>query len=263
MIRNKQEIHAIFLDIDGTLMKEGYAFSSEPEVLPPFNAEMIKKAREFGHKVIINTGRGISFLPKKIFELELDGMICGLGAYVECEGNIIFNNHITRDELSELLDYIIANKKPCRFQGSRNICHDPERTVSDGVWEIIKTKEEFFALLGDGFVSKLTIDRELCGDYRAFLGRLFNLYAREFSGEASRHGCDKAKGMQIALDYFGIPRENSIAMGDSINDREVLAYAGTSVAMGNATDELKKICDVVTDDDVDAGVGTAIRKHLF
>ncbi len=263
MVTNKQAIHAIFLDIDGTLMKEGFAFSSEPEFLHEYNIEMIKKARKSGHKVIINTGRGIKFMPKKIYELEFDGFVCGLGSYVECDGKIIYNNPITREDLSDILDYITKNKKPCRFQGSRNICHDPERSESDGVWELVKTKEEFFSVLDDGFISKITIDRELSGEYKEFLESMLNVYPRTTSGEASKHGCDKASGMQIALDHFGISRENSIAMGDSINDREVLAYAGTSVAMGNASDELKKTCDIVTAKDIDGGVGIAIQKLLF
>ena len=40
---------------------------------------------------------------------------------------------------------------------------------------------------------------------------------------------------------------NCIAIGDGPNDLQMMEYAGISVAMGNARDEVKRLADMVTD----------------
>ena len=50
--------------------------------------------------------------------------------------------------------------------------------------------------------------------------------------------------MKVLLDYLGMEREDSIAFGDGPNDMEMIEFAYTGVAMGNAVDELKNIADM-------------------
>lgn len=45
---------------------------------------------------------------------------------------------------------------------------------------------------------------------------------------------------------LGISREEMIAVGDGYNDLSMLEYAGFSVAMGNAPDDIKAVCSRVT-----------------
>ena len=49
--------------------------------------------------------------------------------------------------------------------------------------------------------------------------------------ESVMYGCNKAVAIECVLRYLDIPRERSIAMGDSKNDMEMLEYAGISVSM--------------------------------
>jgi hydroxymethylpyrimidine pyrophosphatase-like HAD family hydrolase len=51
--------------------------------------------------------------------------------------------------------------------------------------------------------------------------------------------------MEIVLNEAGIPRENSVAIGDSPNDLDMIRYAALGIAVGNARDELKAEADVV------------------
>ena len=44
---------------------------------------------------------------------------------------------------------------------------------------------------------------------------------------------------------------------------EMLKTAGLSVAMGNASEDIKEICDIETADNDHAGVGNVIRKYLL
>ena len=77
---------------------------------------------------------------------------------------------------------------------------------------------------------------------------------------------DKAASKKTAiaflLEYFGISREASIAIGDNFNDKEMIEYAGTGVAMGNAPAEIRAIADYVTDTNMQDGVARALD-HFF
>ncbi|MBQ9359658.1 MAG: HAD hydrolase family protein [Lachnospiraceae bacterium] len=53
-----------------------------------------------------------------------------------------------------------------------------------------------------------------------------------------------------------------MGIGDGNNDREMLESVGVSVAMGNAWQDLKESCDIVTEDNDHNGVGSAIRRVL-
>lgn len=41
--------------------------------------------------------------------------------------------------------------------------------------------------------------------------------------------------------------EDVVAFGDSMNDMEMIEYAGLGIAMGNAIEPLKRVADFVTD----------------
>ena len=56
------------------------------------------------------------------------------------------------------------------------------------------------------------------------------------------------------MDAFGIDASEVMAFGDAGNDAEMLRLAGVGVAMGNASDELKSIADLVCDPCEEQGV---------
>ena len=60
--------------------------------------------------------------------------------------------------------------------------------------------------------------------------------------------CSKSVGIEKVLEYYGIAREDTMAFGDGMNDKEMLELVKIGVAMGNAKDEIKSIADYVTDD---------------
>lgn len=264
MITDKTKPWAIFLDIDGTLMPHGNVMDLSDGHICEKNIRAIEKAKKLGHKIIINTGRGYSCLPKAVFsEIEPDGLICALGSYVELDGKTVFNRPIEKALLSELIDYITAEKKPCRFQGKNGrFVHDTQRRFSD-FWTAFSDKNEFFEKLGDDFISKITIDYDMEGEYYDFLKARFNTVKYTVSGEATSVGCNKANGMKLVLDMLGIPQERSIAMGDSENDRDVLTCAAVSVAMGNSPDSIKAICTITSACENEGGVGSAIQQLLL
>ena len=72
----------------------------------------------------------------------------------------------------------------------------------------------------------------------------------------------KAAAMQKIGERYGISREEMIAVGDGPNDIEMLEYAGLGIAMGNASEEVKRHAGSVTASNDDEGVLQVIRKYF-
>ncbi|MBR5528575.1 MAG: HAD hydrolase family protein [Clostridia bacterium] len=265
MITNKSLPHAIFLDIDGTLMDHGSTTNLGVGDIPERNLSAIREAQSLGHKIIVNTGRGYACLPNAVINAELDGFITGLGSLVEIEGRTVFNCPVPDDLLFLVTDYCINHKIPVRAQGKTiRMCFDPDELYGNDYWLRFRSVSEFREILGNNFISKLTFDNVTDSTLIKMLNRNFNLYMHsDSSGEATSKGCNKARAMQIATDVLDIPRERTIAMGDSVNDMEMLLGAGTSVALDNASEKIKKMCDYITSSCTDGGVGRAIELLLL
>jgi hydroxymethylpyrimidine pyrophosphatase-like HAD family hydrolase len=75
-------------------------------------------------------------------------------------------------------------------------------------------------------------------------------------------GVHKGATLAALAARLGVPREQVMAIGDEANDREMLAWAGCSVAMGNAQPEIKALCRFVTEDNAHNGVAVAIRRWV-
>ncbi len=65
---------------------------------------------------------------------------------------------------------------------------------------------------------------------------------------------DKGEAMERVCEYYGADLEDTVAFGDSMNDQQMLEYAGTSVAMGNSCQELKDLADIVCESVDEDGV---------
>ena len=81
-------------------------------------------------------------------------------------------------------------------------------------------------------------------------------------GEMNLSGVNKGTAIERFMAHIGAPISDSIAVGDSGNDLEMMNYAGFSVAMGNATEEVKTAADVITDDCDHDGVAKVIETYM-
>ena len=75
-------------------------------------------------------------------------------------------------------------------------------------------------------------------------------------------GNNKAAGMDAICRHFGVSRRDTIAFGDGGNDIEMLQWAGTGIAMGNASDSVKAQADMVTASVDDEGIEQALNQLL-
>ena len=82
--------------------------------------------------------------------------------------------------------------------------------------------------------------------------------------EFNRKGVDKGQAVLWLANMLNIAIEDVIVCGDNYNDVAMLEVAGLSVAARNAVDDVKKMCDVVTDADMNEGVlAEVIQKYIF
>ena len=63
------------------------------------------------------------------------------------------------------------------------------------------------------------------------------------------------------FDELGIPKENTYAFGDGLNDADMLEFCQYGIAVGNAKEALKEIADEVTDDIKDDGIYNSMKKY--
>ncbi|WP_422658049.1 Cof-type HAD-IIB family hydrolase [Paenibacillus sp. EC2-1] len=73
----------------------------------------------------------------------------------------------------------------------------------------------------------------------------------------------KGHALTFLANHFGCTLEETIAIGDSWNDHEMLECAGLGIAMGNAIEPLKKIADYVTLGNNEDGVKHALEKFVL
>lgn len=72
----------------------------------------------------------------------------------------------------------------------------------------------------------------------------------------------KKSGVEFFCEYLGIDPKDAVSFGDAENDREMMAYTGRCVAVGNAIQPLKDMADFVTLNSWDDGVDHAFRTYL-
>lgn len=81
--------------------------------------------------------------------------------------------------------------------------------------------------------------------------------------EFSPRGVSKGSGLKKLAQIMGISTDEIIMAGDAPNDIAGLKEAGFAVAMGNASEEVKAVCDTVVADNNHDGCAEAIRRFLL
>ena len=74
---------------------------------------------------------------------------------------------------------------------------------------------------------------------------------------------DKGTGVAALVQAIGEDIATTVGIGDSSNDKEMISRVGLGIAMGNATDDVKKIADWVTTDVNDDGLKNAVEHAIM
>jgi hydroxymethylpyrimidine pyrophosphatase-like HAD family hydrolase len=85
---------------------------------------------------------------------------------------------------------------------------------------------------------------------------------RDFSlVDVNGAGCSKGSTLARWVASRGLPAAEVMAVGDNLNDIEMLDFAGTAVVMGNATDAIKARGYQLTGTNDEGGLATAIDRN--
>lgn len=89
------------------------------------------------------------------------------------------------------------------------------------------------------------------------------VFSEETYMEIIPAGSSKGVALQFVAQHLGIPLGAVIAVGDNLNDLEMIQLAGLGVAMGNAPDELKAHADFVTATNEQEGFRHVIERFIL
>ena len=267
-------IRLIALDIDGTLL-DSYG------AVPLENCRAIARAIEEGIEVVLATGRRYD-LAKPIFD-GLPGpltLILSNGAIVKTMGGrTLIRNLLPRALAKEVLAGTRDHRESAALVFDRPL---EGQVVFERVdWEHPRHSRFFHA--NRPFISEVSpLEDALvedpvqvmftgtCEAMRLLFGRLraAGSYAvalteyqhRDFSlVDVVRAGCSKGSALRGWAERRGLRREQVMAIGDNLNDLEMLEYAGTPVLMANAVPDLKSRGWLVTGTNDAGGVCEAIE----
>jgi Cof subfamily protein (haloacid dehalogenase superfamily) len=73
----------------------------------------------------------------------------------------------------------------------------------------------------------------------------------------------KARALAIVADRLGVAQAEVCAIGDNLNDEDMVSWAGLGVAMGNAPEALKGVAKYVTGRIGEAGVAQVIERFVI
>lgn len=257
---NGRKRKLIFLDIDGTLTSPG---SNEP---PESALAVIREARERGHKVLLCTGRNQDML-SPLLSYGFDGAVASAGGYVTLDGEVLFDYPMSEKQRDTALRLFRENGV-FRTIEARDASYCDEgigefmRNSSGGNSELARWREAIERELNirpmseyDGrpiykIVFMCSDAAQLAPAIRALQDDFYFLIqdmpaALCINGELINRKFDKGTGVRRVAEVLGIPLEDTIGFGDSMNDAEMIRTVGTGVCMENGSPALKKMSDLV------------------
>ena len=248
-----------FFDIDGTLLDSN-------KKIPQSTKEALHLLRENGIYTAIATGRAPFMITNLLEELEIDSYVTFNGQYVVFEGEVIYRNPLSKEQLTQLQANGRQHGHSMVFMNDRamkaNVKHD-------------RFIEESFATLhfphpeqDDSYYKEHDIYQGLffCEEHDTALyeGKYPDIQFirwHPYSMDVVPLGGSKAKGIEQVIKRKGFKMEEVYAFGDALNDMEMIQAAGCGVVMGNGLPQLKQHADFITKSVDEDGIYYAL-KHL-
>jgi Cof subfamily protein (haloacid dehalogenase superfamily) len=279
----------IFLDVDGTII-DGH------ERMSPSTPEAIRRARAAGHLVFLATGRSSAEILPHVSEIGFDGAITAGGGFAEIGDRLIAAHTMSADDVDTLTEVFRAEGLDYYLQAHERVFASPHmlehyfRIMREGALPLDDTAEgvpelaipeasaqetlaEVYApvaeaprgeiakalFLGEDRSAYERVVRQLGDRFAVITGTIAHLGGA--SGEVSPIGVDKGRAARDVLDELGMPLERAVAIGDSVNDLQILETVGLGIAMGNASDAVKGVADEETTGVLDDGIWNAFTHH--
>jgi len=274
-------IRLIALDIDGTLLDSRW-------VVPEANRQALAAADARGIEVVLATGRRFEFARPVVDQL--DGpltLIVNNGALVKNrDGRTLIRHMLPAATARRLLDDTRTFRPHLALvfdrAAARQVIYERLDTSDPHQAAYVERSRAFIDAV-EPLEAALTEDpiqlmyTGTVGAMRDLAGMLRRLpYAGEFEVAATEYeahdlslidvtcrGCSKGATLAEWAAHRGVPREAVMAVGDNLNDRDMLEFAGVPVVMGNAVPELLALGWPVTRTNDECGVADAIHRYAL
>jgi len=255
----------VFFDIDGTLW-------DEKMIVPESTKLAIKKLQENGHKAFVCTGRAMGNVNNPQFdEIGFDGFVASCGNHVEMDGKILYENNMSYEEVKAVYEVSRTANMPIIYEGTDYQWLDREGFEGDSYIDYIVQNLKDRAIFLDECDLREIVANKFSAlanentDYETVEETLAHLFDFMDHGdgiiEAVPKGTSKATGIAWLCEHLGIAIEDTYAIGDSINDLEMLSFVGHSIAMGNASQVAKDVAEFVTTHIHEEGVKHALEHY--
>lgn len=284
------------IDLDGTLLNSFGEVSEETK-------KALKLAKEQGTEIVLASGRPISSTESLAVELGVDNyLISGNGAAVYdiqnqkiiydrflskeqvlyiakmCEENSFFYNVYTEDEvIASSLNYNVL------FYHKENVKKIEEKRTHINV---VQNIAEYIEQSGKEKFLKITVCDESQFIFNSIMKRLKAIQGIDvldvaymsrkkikdgtedvdiqyYYTEITNENVNKWSAIEFLLNKLNINKEEVIAIGDNVNDKEMIEEAGLGVVMGNSNPKMKEIADKIVADNNSEGVLEAIKNYVL
>ena len=266
------------IDLEGTLL------NSNKEI-PEDNKKYIKLAIEKGIRIVICSGR--IYPGAKIFADQLavkEPLIVCNGAVIKDAktGEVYYENMLSKEDFNSVVD--ILHSEDIYFHTYIDDVMYAEKLDYSALYFMLKSKdlrsdfridvkvvESVKEIIAKSCVSPAKIvvmssKSEALMRARQLVEQIktIEVVSSNFDNfEVLNCGVSKGNALEIISRKLSIRREEIIAIGDNENDCSMLEYAGFSIAMGNAEERIKNICDFITLSNDENGVAYAIKKFVL
>lgn len=253
----------IALDVDGTLLNDDH-------VLTEKNKRAVEAAYNRGASIVLCTGRSPQNSLPLLDDLGLEGIMVGHNGAVTVRSSdreVLHQFAFGMDEIYCLIQFC----RRYQIQYDLNtafdmyIDHDNQEAMAMydkfnmspiRVKDLTDLRDNFMKFTM--FASVEMIDR--IEKEWEFIGcSLAPMRSGECFIDVMHPSASKGNAIHSLSEGWNIPSSRVLAIGNYYNDLEMLIYAGTGIAMGNAPDIVKAVADVVTSSNNEDGVYQAIR----
>ena len=268
------KVSCFIFDLDGTLLTSENKISETDK-------KTLKDLSEKGIKIVVATGRSPLQIKEYIHSLGISDPVitCNGGQIINViSGEIIYRKFLRPSDVKAMLNALSKDGTDYLFYTPDCVYHSysSERVKFFLAYNATAPKEFSVPIKpaseypqSEGYENLLKI---LIHDKTARISEFEKTFNKNGTLTIVSSGKDlidvmpenttKGNAVKELAKYLNIPISEVAAFGDSPNDETMLAAAGISVAMGNADDSIKKICDFTTKSNDEFGITYAIQNIL-
>ncbi|HXP02832.1 MAG TPA: HAD family hydrolase [Stellaceae bacterium] len=260
----------VISDVDGTLV-------TKDKALRPRSIEAVRKLHDRGIGFSICSSRPPFGLKMMIEPLGLTLPIGGYnaGAIVETDLTVIEQKVIAPDAAKQAVDIFHEFGIDCWvFDGNRWVITNRQGDHVDHEIHTIQTPPTVVPHFTDtnfGAVGKIVgasddhdrVARVEKAMQEALAGIASAARSQPYYCDVIPHGINKGRIVEVLAQRLGLHRSEIAVLGDMDNDLDMFASAGFSIAMGNATDEVKAAASATTGSNDEDGWADAIERYVL